>query len=598
MRNVILIVLAAILFSACKTRDDAAKEPNGLGLNVALMDTSVRPQDDFFRYANGAWLKSAKIPEDRAYTASFVELRDSAQAQLRDVIESAAAVEDRPIGSDAQKVGDLYASYLDSTRVEELGLAPVEPELKQIESIATTDDLVRFFGEAEIVSILDPIGVTIDQDFKRPNEYMLYLVQSGLGLPDRDYYFDGRFSDVRQTYLAHIERMFNLAGIPDAKSRAKTVFDLETRLATGHWSRAKSRDREATYNKYSLVDAKALMPNFNWDVYLEAMQAGSRDSVVIRQPSYFETLDKAIAEVPLDDWKTYMTFRVLSNAAPLLSKAFVDEDFDFFGRTLNGQPENQPRWKRAVSATNGALGEIVGRMYVEKYFPEDSKARMEAMIANLEKAFGGAIDELAWMTDSTKAQAHAKLEKFRAKVGYPDKWRDYSDLVVEPGDLYGDMKRANAFRHGYDMNKLGKPVDRSEWVMTPQTVNAGYNPPMNDVTFPAAILQTPFFAPNADDAYNYGAIGSAIGHEFSHGFDDQGRKSDGDGALRDWWTKKDATEYERRTEGLVEQYSAYVPVDSLHVNGELTLGENIADLAGLTMAYRAYHLSLHGRKAP
>lgn len=598
MRNLILTISAVLLFGGCTPRNQDVDTPRGLGVDVAYMDTTVRPQDDFFRYANGTWLDSTKIPIDRAYTASFAELRDSAQVQLRNVIESAAETENAPKGSDAQKVGDLYKSYMDSARVEELGLAPLDRELKEIDSIASTDDLLRFIGEAEVVSILDPIGVIINQDFKHPNEYMLYFVQSGLGLPDRDYYFDDRFSDVRQKYLAHIERMFDLARIPDAKSRAKTVFDLETRLAAGHWSRAKSRDREATYNKYSRVDAKALMPNFNWDVYLEAMQAGARDSVVIRQPSYFETLDKAIAEVPLDDWKTYMTFRVLSNAAPLLSKAFVNEDFDFFGRTLNGQPENQPRWKRAVSATNGALGEIVGRMYVEKYFPEDSKARMEAMIANLEKAFGDAIDELDWMTDSTKAQAHAKLEKFRAKVGYPDKWRDYSDLVIEPGDLYGDMERANAFGHGYDMHKLGKPVDRSEWVMTPQTVNAGYNPPMNDVTFPAAILQPPFFDPNADDAYNYGAIGSAIGHEFSHGFDDQGRKSDGDGALRDWWTKKDAVEYEKRAEGLVEQYSSYNPVDDLHVNGRLTLGENIGDLAGLKMAYRAYHLSLHGEEAP
>lgn len=598
MRNPVLIVIVACSLNACTPPDHGADHPRGLGFNVAYMDTSIRPQDDFYRYANGAWLESVKIPDDRPYTASFVELRDSAQVQLRDVIESAAASADRPEGSDAQRVGDLYNSYMDSARIEQLGLTPLASDFGAIESIASTDDLLRFIGKAETEGILDPVAVIVNQDFKRPNEYTIYFVQSGLGLPDRDYYFDDHFSDVREKYLAHIERMHELAGLPDPRVRAKTIYGLERRLAEGHWTRVESRNREATYNKFALEDARELMPHFDWDVYLDAIRAGARDSIVIRQPSYFETLDKALAEVPLTDWKAYMTFRVLSSAAPRLPKAFVEEDFDFFGRTLNGQPKIQPRWKRAVSATNAALGEIVGRMYVKKYFPEESKARMNEMIANLETAFGEAIDELDWMTDSTKTEAQAKLAKFTAKVGYPDRWRDYSDLQIKPGDLYGNIERANAFQHLYDMHKLGKPVDRSEWVITPQTVNAGYNPPMNDVTFPAAILQPPFFNQDADDAFNYGAIGAAIGHELSHGFDDQGRKSDGDGALRDWWTKKDAAEYEKRAEGLVAQYSSYSPLDDIHVNGRLTLGENIGDLAGLTMAYRAYHLSLHGEDAP
>jgi len=590
--------LLIIVLSACEAPQSVEPAPRGVGIGTAYMDTTVRPQDDMFRYANGAWLESATIPEDKPYTASFVELRDTAETRLRSIIEFAATAEYRPEGSDEQKVGDLYLSYLDSVEVERLGLSPLEPEFAQIDRIGSVDDLLRFIGQEERASILDPISIIVNQDFRHPDQYMLYMAQSGLALPDRDYYLEDRFEDVRTKYVAHIQRMHELAGIADAKSRADRIYALEKRLATSHWSAARVRDRDATYNKYSLADARQLMPNFNWDVYLEAIGVGNRDSLVIRQPDYFQALDRALADVPLDDWKAYMTFRVLSAAAPRLPEAFVKENFDFFGKTLNGQPANRLRWKRAVSATDGALGEAVGRMYVKKYFPEESKVRMEEMIANLSKAFGTSIDQLDWMTDSTKAEAQKKLSKFRAKIGYPDKWKDYSELEIRPGDLYGNLRRAAVFSHMYDMGKLGKPVDRDEWLTTPQTVNAFYNPAMNDISFPAAILEAPFFDSQADDAFNYGAIGSAIGHEFSHGFDDQGRKSDGDGTLRDWWTEKDAEEYKKRANGLVAQYDAYSPVEGFNVNGELTLGENIGDLAGLTMAYRAYQLSLHGNEAP
>jgi predicted metalloendopeptidase len=593
-----LLVPAIMILVGCQGYEGVDERPLGLGFDPANMDTTIRPQDDFYRYVNGTWLETVEIPEDRASISSFEVVRDSAQSQLRRIIEDAASAESRPMGSDQQKVGDLYLSYMDTARIESLGLTPIQEELDRIESIASVEDLVRTFGEIEVRSILDPISMWVSQDARNTSQYILHFAQSGIALPDRDYYFDDRFEELRTKYLTHITRMHELAGIPDAAAKARTIYDVEARLAESHWTRTQVRDREARYNKFSVSDAQLLTPNLNWDIYLEALRVESADSLIIWQPDYLEVLNAALAEVSLEDWKTYLRFHVLSDAAPQLSSEFVEEDFDFFGRTVNGQPEMRPRWRRAVSATNGALGEMVGKLYVERHFPEEAKVRMAEYMANLKEAFAASIDELDWMTDATKQEALDKLSKFGMKIGYPDKWRDYSSLDIHPEDAYGNVRRARAFEHMRQMNKLGGPIDRDEWVIPPQTVNAGYLPSMNEVIFPAAILQPPFFFLDADDAVNYGAIVAGIGHEFSHGFDDQGRKSDGDGNLRDWWTEEDAEEYKRRAEGLIEQYNAYTPIEGSSVNGELTLGENIGDLAGLTLAYKAYKISLEGQETP
>ncbi len=560
----------------------------------------MRPQDDLFQFANGAWLETHSIPDDRSADGAVYEIRDSIEVQLKEIIEFAAGAEYRPYGSDEQKVGDFFLSYMDTVTIEGLGVTPLQPELDAIDAISDTDDLVAVMGTGEVTGVADPISMWVGLDDKDATSYILKFAQSGLGLPDRDYYFEDQFADVRKQYIDHIAAMLKLVGDPEADLHAPAVYKLEERLATGHWSRTKNRDRDSTYNKLSMLEARELMPNLNWDLYLESLKvdASKVDSMIFQQPDYFVTLDRALAEVPIHDWKAYMRFRLVSSAAPRLSSDFVNTNFDFFGRTLNGQPSLRPRWKRAVQATDGATGDLVGRLYVRKHFPEESKARIDELVANLAEAFETSIDDLDWMSDETKARAQEKLRKFNMKIGYPENWKDYSALETAPDDLYGNTKRTNAVGHIRDMEKLGRPVDKSEWLMTPQTLNAYYYPSMNEIVFPAAILQPPFFDVSADDAINYGAIGSIIGHEFSHGFDDQGRKSDGDGNLTNWWTDDDEEEFKRRADVLVEQFSAYQVFDDANVNGELTLGENIGDLAGLTMAYRAYKISLRGQEAP
>jgi putative endopeptidase len=460
--------------------------------------------------------------------------------------------------------------------------------------------VVEYFGYSQSARVQSPIGFFVGQDAKNSEQYISYVGQSGLGMPDRDYYFktDERFVEIRAAYLEHLERMLEMADIRDPAGSARTIMNIETRIAEHHWTRVQNRDRDSTYNKVDLAGASDLAPRLDWETFFTAAGVGNVEEFVVRQPSYLQALDELILDTPVDDWKTYSKWKLISRWAGNLPERFVDENFDFYQRTLRGTEDVRPRWKRGVGAVQGALGEMLGGVYVDRHFQVEKKARMDELVANLRRAFETSIDGLEWMGDDTKEQAQEKLRKFTPKIGYPDEFKDYSDLVVQDDDLIGNVMRSNAVEYRRMIDKLGSPVDRNEWFMTPQTVNAYYSSSRNEIVFPAAILQPPFFNVDADDATNYGAIGAVIGHEFSHGFDDQGRKSDGDGNLREWWTEEDESEFKRRADGLVAQYDGFNPIDDMHVNGEMTLGENIGDLAGLTMAFRAYKLSLNGEEAP
>ncbi len=577
-----------------------AKPARVSGVELDNFDRQTRPQDDFFQFVNGTWLKNTEIPADKSRYASFTQLADEAEINLRKLIEESAASSNKAPGSDAQKVGDFYASFMDEGAANALDAKPITPELEKIASLHDKTALVRHLGYLQSLNVTSPLGVYVDQDSKQSDQYIVKMTQSGLGLPDRDYYLNDsdKFREIRAAYLEYIADMLAFAGIDDGSAAAKQIFDLEKALAEAQWSRVKNRDRDATYNKYAWNDLPSEFPGWDWTAFAKGSRLPAIESVIVRQPPYTKALGKILADTPLETWKHYARFHVISDAAPYLSKRFVDRAFEFYGKTLRGMQENRPRWKRAVTALNGSLGEILGRLYVSRHFKPEAKERMVELVDNLRKAFKVSIGELEWMSPETKAAAQEKLAKFTSKIGYPDKWRDYSTLTVKPDDLFGNLHRAVTFEYTRNLNKLGGPVDKGEWFMTPQTVNAYYNPEGNEIVFPAAILQPPFFDVNADDAINYGAIGGVIGHEFSHGFDDQGRKYDGDGNLRDWWTEEDAGRFKKRAAGLVDQYAAFSPLKGLKVNGELTLGENIGDLAGIIMAYRAYQIALDGKEAP
>ncbi len=563
------------------------------GLDGAGYDRKVRPQDDLFRFVNGEWLRTTEIPPDRSNYGAFTALDDKAQADLRALIDEAAASANRPKGSDAQKVGDFYGSFMDTARADQLGIEPLRTELARIDAIADKQALVTYLGAIQSLGVSQPIGFYVAQDEKNTTAYIPIVTQSGLTLPDRDYYLKTEPKDVaiREKYVAYVSRIAVLAGLGDPVATAQRVLALETRLAGAQWTRVQNRDAVATYNKHSLESARALTPGLDWTAFFAAAGVDTQN-VVISQPSFFTALGKAIDEVPLEDWKTYHKFKLVDDYAPALSAAFVDAHFDLHSRTLKGIKENRPRWKRGVEAVDRTMGEIAGRLYVERHFRPEAKQRMDELVANLIRAYEVSIDELEWMSPQTRRAARAKLAKFTVKIGYPSKWKDYSGLEIAANDLVGNLMRSAAVEHRRTVGKLGKPIDRTEWLMTPQTVNAYYYPPMNEIVFPAAILQPPFFNVAADDAVNYGAIGAVIGHEISHGFDDQGRRYDGDGNLRDWWTPEDEKRFKERASGLVAQYAKFNPIDDKHVNGELTLGENIGDLSGLAVAFRAYQLSL------
>jgi len=571
----------------------------GLGIDTAGMDRSARPQDDFYRFVNGDWMERTSIPADRSTWGSFVELSEKSQTAVRQIVEDAASSGAEP-GSEERKIGDLYTSFMDSARVESMGTEPLRAELDSIARIPSLDALPATLGRLQRVGVSGPFQAGVGQDQKNSDVYVVSMSQSGLGLPDRSYYLrqGAQFESIRNAYVRYLARLLTLADRPDPSGAAERILAFETRIARVQWDRARNRDRDATYNKMSVQKLDELTPSWSMSAFLQGAGLGTADQVVVRQPDYLQAVDTILASTSLGTWKEYLWSQLLDGYANDLPEPFVQARFDFRGRVLSGQQEMEPRWKRGASTVEGAMGEAVGKIYVQRHFRPEAKARMDTLVQNLLAAFRVGIDDLEWMSPATKAQAQQKLSKFTVKIGYPDKWRDYSALTIQPGDLVGNVMRARAFRYDDMVSRLGKPVDRSRWGMTPQTVNAYYNSVNNEIVFPAAILQPPFFNVEADDAVNYGGIGAVIGHEISHGFDDQGRKSDGDGNLRDWWTAQDAKAFEERTSKLGAEYGAYQPIDTLHINGALTMGENIGDLSGLTVALRAYHLSLHGKKAP
>ena len=604
------LLLSGWILTGCETTtthsasESAAAAPAGpvLGSGVLLgnLDRSVRPQDDLYRYANGHWLDSTPIPSDRSNYGAFTVLQDEAEADVREILESAANNPQRAAGSNEQKAGDFYASFMNAERIEAQGLAPLQAELARIEQLRTPQDLSRYIGYVQRLGIAEPIAYSVGIDEKNSTRYANYLFQNGLSLPDRDYYLsqDPRMQSVREKYRHYIEQLLAAAGVRDAAQNTEHIFALETQLARASWTRVQSRDAEKTYNRHTLQQAAALAPGIDWQAFLAGAGVANVDALVISQPSYVTAVGKALRDVPIAHWREYFRFKLLDDYAPYLPQRFVDLNFDLHERTVSGVNELQPRWRRGVRAVEGSIGELIGRMYVERHFSPEAKRRIDELVGNLLKAYAAGIDQLEWMSPATKQRAQAKLASFTTKIGYPDKWRDWSQLDVRADDLIGNAMRASAVTLDRDIAKLSGPIDRTEWLMTPQTVNAYYYPPANEIVFPAAILQPPFFDVKADDAVNYGAIGSVIGHEISHGFDDQGRRYDGQGNLTDWWTPSDNSEFQSRAHALIEQYSSYSPIAGQHVNGELTLGENIADLAGVAMAYRAYQLSLTDKVAP
>ncbi|MBE9924936.1 peptidase M13 [Cellulosimicrobium cellulans] len=577
------------------------------GIDLDALDPAVRPQDDLYRHVNGRWLATHEIPADRAMDGAFRALHDQAEVHVREIITDLGeqvAAGGADVGPDAAKVGALYASFMDTERIEALGTTPLQPDLALIASATTQAELTGALGALQRTGGAGAVGFWVDNDAKDPERYVAYLYQSGLGLPDEAYYREDQYAPVRAKYVPHVARMLALAGVTSEtwgatpEDAAERIVALETRLAAKHWDVVRDRDADLTYNPRTLAALVEEAPGFDWRAWVLALGApqGSLDDVVVREPDFATGFAELWASEPLEDWKLWMVYHLVTARAPYLSDDLVEANFDFYGRTLSGAQEVRERWKRAVSVVEGALGEAVGAQYVARHFPPAHKARMEELVAYLVAAYRESITTLDWMTDETKEKALAKLEAFTPKIGYPVRWRDYSALVVDAHDLVGNVRRAHAFEQDRELGKIGRPLDRDEWFMTPQTVNAYYNPGMNEIVFPAAILQPPFFDPEADDAVNYGGIGAVIGHEIGHGFDDQGSKYDGAGRLEDWWTARDREEFEKRTTALVAQYDAYRPAqlgeDGPHVNGALTIGENIGDLGGLSIALKAYRIAL------
>ncbi|GGB33616.1 zinc metalloprotease [Sphingomonas metalli] len=569
------------------------------GVDLTGMDTSVKPGDDFYRFVNGKWNDRTEIPADRSSWGGFGILRDLSDQRTRQVIEDSAKAPGAT-GGVGQKIGTVYASFMDEAAIERAGATPLKPYLAAIDAVKTPAQLASAFANANRRGIGMPIGVGVEQDLKDNSVYSVYLGQGGLGLPDRDYYLvdNPKFAEARTKYVAHIATMLRLAGRPDPDGAAQRIFALEKQIAKVHWTRAEQRQVDKLYNPVPEAQLATRMPGFDWATFLKGAGFAGQPRVIASQPSALTATAKIIGATPIATWRDYLAFHTISDAAPLLSKPFVDANFAFYGTTLSGTPQLKERWKRGVDLVNGSMGEAVGQVYVQRYFPPEAKAKADELVRNIIAAFDLRLQRLEWMAPETKVKARQKLAAFTAKIGYPDKFRDYTALRVVPGDVLGNAQRATEFEYDRQLAKIGKPVDRSEWFMTPQTVNAYANPLMNEIVFPAAILQPPFFDPNADPAVNYGAIGAVIGHEISHHFDDQGRKFDPKGNLVEWWTPQDAERFKAYTDRVVAQYSAYEPIPGMHVNGELTLGENMADLAGVNVAYDAYKISLNGKPAP
>jgi predicted metalloendopeptidase len=605
-------VITALCLTACTQQgaapaSSAAAAAPTSGIDRKYMDASVRPQDDIFQYANGTWLKTAEIPDDHATSGAFNDLDDRAQENLRGLIEAAAqkaAAGTAAAGTDERKIGDLYAAFMDEAAVEAAGLGRLKDELARIDGLTSKSQLPALFAHLDRLGVDYPYGIGVGLDARDSTKYAVGVDQSGLGLPDRDYYIkseDKRLAGIKAQYQQHIARMLGLGGLSEAQAGAgaKAIVDLETKIAKASWTKVELRDPVKTYNKTPLDKLDGLTPGFARTEYLnDTGIKGKVDYVIVGEPGYFKAFAGLVKDTPLDTWKVYLKWQLLHSFAPYLNKAFVDENFAFAGTALLGQPEQRPRWKRGVGLVERSIGEGLGQLYVARYFPPAMKAHMQALVGNLIDAYRADIQTLDWMGPQTKQQALEKLSLLMVKIGYPDKWRDYSKLNVVRGDLIGNIVAVRDFAYGYQLSKLGKPVDRTEWEMTPQTVNAYYDPTMNEIVFPAAILQPPFFDPAADDAANYGGIGVVIGHEISHGFDDQGSQFDAHGNLRDWWTAEDHKKFGAKTSALVAQYDAFEALPGYKVNGQLTLGENIADNSGLAISYKAWQLSLGGKPSP
>jgi putative endopeptidase len=568
------------------------------GIDLAGMDRSVKPGDDWFDFVSGNWARTTEIPADRSSYGPSAVLREVSEARVRKLVE--AYRPNDKAKPDRAKASILYAGFMDEARVEELGSRPLIARLSSVYAVTSKEDMARLMGQSIGGFGASFFGPGVNDDAKNPDVYALYLRQSGLGLGDRELYLDDKFEPQRERYRDYVAQMLGMAGWPGAAEAAKKVVAMETRIAEAHWTRAQSRDRDKTYNPMTLAQLQDQAPGFPWAAFFDAAGISKADRAIVAQNTAFPKIAKVFADTDLDTLKAWQAFRMTDDMAPLLSKRFVDAGFEFRSKFLNGQPQQRERWKRGAAFVENAIGEAVGRDYVALYFPPESKAKMEKLVANLRVALKGRIDRLQWMGAETKQQAQIKLAHFNVKVGYPDKWRDYSALHVVPGDLVGNAERAARFEWDYRRNRMAKPVDKTEWGMTPQTVNAYYNSVKNEIVFPAAILQAPYFDPKADPAVNYGAIGGVIGHEISHGFDDQGRKSDGNGVLRDWWTAQDAAKFEAQAEKLGAQYEAYKfeNLPGMHINGRASMGENIGDLGGVLIGLDGYHASLGGKPAP
>jgi putative endopeptidase len=608
MRVSLLLLAGAFSVGCALAAGDApaAKPELGTwGVDLTSMDTSVKPGDDFFSFVNGKWLKTAEIPADRSSVGSFQALQILSEKRMRDLV---AGLQGKPydqLSPEEKKLRDLYEAFVNTQQIETNGLAPAKADLATIDNIRTLDDVARAMASTKLgtESIYD---VRIGVDEKNSNAYSVVLQQSGLGMPDRDYYLrtdDAALATTRDAYKKYLSSMLTLAGFSDADKRAEAIYALEAKIAAVHWTRAENRDEDKTFNPMTISDLKKLAPEFPWDAFLaeagipETGPKGER-IVVVTQKSAFPGLAKIFAETPVSVWKDYLAVHYLHGIAAYLPKAFDDTDFAFYGTVLGGRTQQLDRPTRGVHLLDKLIGEALGKLYVAKYFPPEAKKKADELVANLLKAYDADIRTLPWMSEVTRQKALEKLHKFAPHIGYTDKWIDYSDYTVAPGSLIADAQAGVVFEWHREVKRLDDPVDKGEWGMTPQTINAYYDPSFNEIVFPAAILQAPFFDPNADDAVNYGAIGAVIGHEISHGFDDQGAKYDGDGTLRDWWTDSDRKNFEARTTALSNQFDSYEPLPGLHIIGRNTLGENIADLAGISIAMKAYHLSLGGKPAP
>jgi putative endopeptidase len=598
LKTILALATGLTMFAVPVLAADTKPQIGTFGFDVAGMDISVKAGDDFVGHTAGKYMATLEIPADKTNYGMFTKLRDLSQERTRAIIEKAAASAGAP-GSEAQKVGDFFASFMDEAAIEALGLTPLKPQLDAIAAIASKADYAELVGRNFKLGVPGPIFMGVGPDRKNPDRFVVQAGQSGLGLPDRDYYLDDKnasFAASRTKYKAYIATMLGLAGYDNAAARAEGIFALETAIANTHWTRVERRQAEKTYNPVPVAELPTRFAGLDWSRMIAGSSIPVQGEVIIANPSAVEGTAKAIAATDLAVLKDYMAFHTIRDAAAFLPKAFVDANFDMYSKTLGGQPEQAPRWKRGVDITSGVLGEALGKLYVAEYFPPEAKAKADALVKNIIAAMDARLSTLAWMDPKTRVAAREKLAAFTPKIGYPDKWQDYSALTIVRGDAIGNAKRATEFEFNESVAKLNKPVDRSEWFMTPMTVNAYANPTWNEIVFPAAILQAPFFDPNADDAVNYGGIGAVIGHEITHHFDDQGRKYDKTGRLADWWTAEDVKRFKEGTDKVVAQYGAYEPVAGKKVNGELTLGENIADLAGITIAYDGWKRSLGGKK--